>query len=329
MKWGILATGNIATKFAGTLLQMEDQEAVACASRNLQKAEAFAENYGIKRAYGSYEELVLDKEVEAVYIATPNNLHYENCRMCLEAGKHVLCEKPFTVNAGEARALLDLAEKRGLFIMEAFWVRFLPAVKKLQKIIASGEIGDVVWMRCEYGFAVSGARKDRKFDSALAGGALLDIGIYNLGFVRMIMGNEQPVAVSSKAHMNEYGTDDLSTVVLTYSGGRMAVATTAMGLPMGRNAVIWGTKGCIQIEDHQHLQRFVVKPEGKEAYQVEMPFMINGFEYQILETAGSIAKGLVYSEAYGKKDMLESMELLDEIRKDWNLKFACEQADYK
>ena len=164
MKWGILATGTIAKKFAATVCQMDPSEAVltAVGSRTSESARAFAEAYGIPRYYGSYEDLAKDPEVEAIYISTPNHMHYENCMMCLEAGKHVLCEKPFTTNAAEARTLYHMAEEKGLFIMEAFWIRFLPLYDKLRELLDQGIIGDVRHARCEFGFVASGARKDRK-----------------------------------------------------------------------------------------------------------------------------------------------------------------------
>lgn len=324
MKWGILATGTIAAKFAGTANQMEDQELVACASRNMEKAEAFREKFGIVRAYDSYEAMVQDPEVEAVYIATPNNMHYENCVLCLNAGKYVLCEKPFTVNKEEAEELYALAEEKGLFIMEAFWIRFLPVLKKMQELIAQGEIGDVVWARSDYGFVAKGARKDRKFDSALAGGALLDIGIYNLGFMRMVMGDAQPESFTSRYHINEYGTDDFSTVTLSYPGGRTGVITTAIGIDMTRSAAVYGTKGSILLDDFQMAEKLVVRPAEKEAYTVEVPFEVNGFEYEIREVERCVKLGMNTSDCLKKEDTLEILGLMKEIRESWGLKFACE-----
>lgn len=325
MKWGILATGNIAAKFATTVNLMEDEQSLAaCASRTMERAKEFADRFGIAKAYDSYEAMVQDAEVEAVYIATPNNMHYDNCRMCLEAGKHVLCEKPFTINRREAEELFSLAEEKGLFIMEAFWIRFLPALQELKKLLADGVIGNVVWARSDYGFVTKGARKDRKFDSALAGGALLDIGIYNLGFMRMVMGDEQPEEFSSHYHINEYGTDDFSTILLKYPGGKSACVTTSIGMDMPRQAVIYGTGGSIVLDDFQHAQKFLVKPSEGDAYTVELPEEINGFEYQIREAERCVKAGLNTGEILKKEDTLEILELMDRIRESWGLKFACE-----
>ncbi len=324
MKWGILATGTIANKFANTVNIMEHQFLRACASRSLEKAETFAEKYGIEKAYGSYEDMLADTEVEAVYIATPNNMHYENCVMCLQAGKHVLCEKPFTVNKSEAEKLYALAEEKGLFIMEAFWIRFLPALQKMQQLIQSGEIGDVVWSRSDYGFIAGGARKDRKFDSALGGGALLDIGIYNLGFIRMVMGDMQPESFESSYHLNEYGTDDFSTILLKYADGKSATITTSIGMSIPRFAAVYGTQGSILLDDFQQSTKFTVQRYGEEAYTIELPFDATGFEYQIREAERCVRLGMTTSDILKKKDTLETMELMDKIRASWGMKFTCE-----
>lgn len=172
MKWAILATGTIARKFAGTVNAMaeagEDQQVIACASRSLEKAQAFADEFGIPRAYGSYEAMAADPDVEAVYIATPNTMHYENAKMCLDAGKYVLCEKPFTTTKADAEELFALARAKGLFIMEGFWIRFLPVHQKMMELIRNGEIGNVVFARADFGFTANGARRVRKFDPAWA-----------------------------------------------------------------------------------------------------------------------------------------------------------------
>lgn len=326
MKWGILATGSIAAKFADTINQMEDtQILVACASRTIEKAESFRQKHNILRAYDSYEAMVKDPEVEAVYVATPNNLHYENCVLCLNAGKHILCEKPFTVTQEEGKKLFALAEAKGLFLMEAFWIRFLPALREMQELIQSGVIGDVVWARSDYGYISRGIRKDRKFNSDLAGGALLDIGIYNLGFMRMVMSDQNPVSFDSHHHINEYGTDDFSTILLKYPEGKSAVVTTSIGIDMPRNAVVYGTKGSISLDDFQHAERLYVRPENQDAYTIDLPKEINGFEYQIREVERCVRLGMTTSDILKKEDTLDILELMDKIRASWGLKFACEE----
>ena len=204
MKWGILATGNIARKFASTINQMskENEQLAAVGSRHMDSAKAFAREHDIPRYYDSYEALVNDPDVEAVYVATPNSLHYENCRLCLEHGKHVLCEKPFTINEKQAQELYRLAKDKHLFIMEGLWIWFLPLYNRLRNILLKGTIGEIKHISCQYGFVATGARKERKFNSALGGGALLDIGIYNLGFLRIVTGCDPQNVETTKVHIN-------------------------------------------------------------------------------------------------------------------------------
>lgn len=327
MKWGILATGTIAKKFASTVQQMRDSGEIlmAVGSRREESARQFAEEYGIPKYYGSYEELAADPEVEAVYVATPNNFHYENCKMCLNAGKHVLCEKPFTTNADEARELYRLAEEKGLFIMEAFWIRFLPVYNCLQKILKEDVIGQIRHIRCEYGFIAKGARKDRKFDSSLGGGALLDIGIYNLGFLHMIT-KAAPESFQSQVHINGYGTDDFSTIQLSYPGGCTAYCAQSIGMVMDRQAVMFGEKGTISFQDYQHAESFCVRLYDGQEYMVKVPFAINGFEYQIKETSRCVAEGRSASDKFTPEDSLTVLQLMDDIRKSWGMKFEYEKS---
>ena len=323
MKWGILATGNIAKKFASTVLQMkeEGERLLAVGSRNLSSAKNFAEEYGIEYIYGSYEELAASPEVDAVYIATPNNLHYENCRLCLMQGKHVLCEKPFTISPGQAEELYRLAEEKGLFLMEAFWIRFLPLYEELRKILAAGEIGEVRELYVQYGFVAEGARRTRKFRSELGGGALLDIGIYNLGFLRMITDTD-PVSFSTRAlKLNEFHTDAYSDLDLVYPGEIKARTIQTIGQVLDRNARIEGSEGSIILEDFQHAVHMKLLKGQETIKEYAFPFDINGFEYQIREVTRCAAAGKTGSEIYTPEDSIALSRLLYDIRNSWNMKF--------
>ena len=226
-----------------------------------------------------------------IYIATPNNMHYENVKMCLLAGKHVLCEKPFTTSAARAQELYALAEEKGLFLMEGFWIRFLPVLQKMQGLITEGKLGEIRYIRSEYGFVAKGDRKVRKFNPQLGGGALLDIGIYNLGFLNMIMG-KNPDSFTSDVHMTDVGTDDFSVIHLHYSQengqGAEAVVTTAIGLDIQRKAAVIGTKGSIYLDDFQKAETMTVSLSDGEEYEIEIPFEVNGFEYQIRDASNCI-----------------------------------------
>ena len=326
MKWGILATGTIAKKFASTVEQMgaEGERIVAVGSRHLESAQAFAQQYGIPRCYDSYEALAADPEVEAIYVATPNTLHYENCKLCLEQGKHVLCEKPFTIDPEQAQKLYRLAEEKHLFLMEAFWIWLLPLYDRLREILAAGTIGELRQITCQYGFVASGARKDRKFDSGLGGGALLDIGIYNLGFLRILTGQDPEKVETKEVHINEYGTDDYSRLALTYPGGCMAESVQTIGQELERNARIVGTKGSIFLPDFQHAETMTLEVEGKEPEVIRCPVDINGFEYEIREASRCVKLGRTGSDRYTPQDSLALTRLMYDTRMSWGMKFAGE-----
>ena len=319
MKWGILATGTIARKFAQTVSRMDGETPYAVGSRNAERAHAFQSEFDVRRAYDSYEALAADPEVDAVYIATPNTLHYENCRLCLRYGKHVLCEKPFTTNPDQARELYALATDRGLFIMEALWTRMLPMYARLWSVIESGVIGSLRRITVQYGFIAEGARKDRKFNSALGGGALLDIGIYNLGFLQLVAGNPDRIS-TEEVHINEYGTDDYSRLSLAYPGGVEAKSVQTIGAVLDRRATIVGTKGEIYLPDFQFAERMVVNGE-----EIAMPFPINGFEYEIMEAGRCVREGKCHSAIYTPEDSVSLMRQLYDIRMSWGMKFDGEK----
>lgn len=325
MKWGIMATGNIAAKFAETVRKMasEGEYLEAVASRTLDSARQFAEQYQIQNVFGSYESMAASDCINAVYIATPNHMHYENAKMCLLAGKNVLCEKPFTTSAAQAEALYDLAEEKGLFLMEAFWIRFLPVLERMRNIITEGQLGEIKFARCDYGFITQADRRKRKFASELGGGALLDIGIYNLGFMNMVMGG-MPDHFESDVHMNEYGTDDFSVIRLHYPQGAEAVVTTAIGLAIQRNAAVIGTKGAIYLNDFQKAESMTVKLNSGEEYTIEIPFEVNGFEYQIREVSNCVKNYQCHSQVYTPEMSLQTLTLMDDIRTSWDMKFPFE-----
>ncbi len=327
MRWGIIATGTIARKFAKTVGEMknEDQEVVAVASRNLENAKAFAAEYGIGNAFGSYDELASFDGIDAVYIATPNNLHYENAKACLSNGKHVLCEKPFTLQACEAEELYQQAKNAGLFIMEGFWIRFLPLYKDLLPKIQKGDFGKLRHARCDYGFVAQGARRERKFKAELGGGALLDIGIYNLGFLQMIMGSS-PESFTSNVQMNEFGTDEFSAIQLTYPENRTAQCAQTIGFVMDRNAVLYFDKSTVKLNDFQNATSYSVQDDNGKNETFSFPFDINGFEYEIREFTDCIKAKKFQSEIFTAEQSLAVLSLMDKIRKSWQMNFPGEKA---
>lgn len=326
MRWGILGPGNIAVKFATTVNSMkeEGQQLVAVASRNGKRAQEFADRFQVPYCFDSYQEMLDSDQIDAVYIATPNNLHYEHTKMCLNAGKHVLCEKPFTTNASQAEKLYALAKQKDLFVMEAFWIRFLPVLRKMQELINAGTIGKVQYVRSEYGFIAKGARRERKFASELGGGALLDIGIYNLGFMQMVM-EKQPIDVRSQVHLNEYGTDDYSVIQLRFSEDQMAVVTTSIGMNMERRATVVGTKGYLELADFQKAEKMYLHTEDGREEEIEIPFEYSGFEYEIREVQDCVDRRQTSSEIYTPYMSVSTLKLLDQIRDQWNMRFSFEK----
>lgn len=323
IKWGIMALGTIAEKFAYTLQQKGEGRLYAVASRSLEKAEAFASKYGDVKYFGSYEELCNCKEVDAIYISTPNNMHFENCRQALEAGKHVLCEKPFTTNTQQAKELYSLAEEKGLFIMEALWIYHLPLLKKAAELVAKGEIGDVNYVRADYGFTAEGARRERKFLSSLGGGALLDVGVYNLAFAKMIY-RKDPVNIKTDRILNEYGTDSFGTLLADYGDNKFAALTSAIGIKMPTEGVIYGTKGKIYFPNYQKAEYMKITYNDGTEKEYNAPFEINGFEYQIEEAEKCILSHLQESPNYPHQESIGIMQSLEDIRKLWGMKFEFE-----
>lgn len=322
--WGILSTGTIAKKFAATLAQLPDcGDIKAVASRSPATAGQFAREYDIDKAYGSYEELASDPEIDIIYIATPHSAHYANASLCLQNGKHVLCEKSFTVNAAQAAGLIELATQKKLFLMEAFWTKFLPAYQLLSQTIAAGTIGEVMHFRAQYGFAPTGARYIRKFEPGLAGGALLDIGVYALGVAAMVLGY-QPKNIHASAVMGEYGTDKFNSIMLEYANGAAAHLITAIGTVIEPHAVVFGTKGQITLPNFSALEAFTVEKADGTSYTVDSPFAVNGFEYQIREAEKCLQAGQTESAVMTHQHTLAVMRLMDQARSQWGLKFPCE-----
>ncbi len=316
MNFGIIGLGNISNKFAKTLNEMKEC-LYAVASRDINKAKEFGLKYNSVKCYGKYLDLLNDPNVDIVYISTPNNMHYKNSYDALMNNKNVICEKPFTTNPKEAEELYKLAKERNLFIMEALWIEFLPAYKKIKELINNGEIGDIKEIKVSYGFDTNPERKKRKFLSSLAGGALLDIGIYNLGFIDMIMDKEVN-SFDSKYELNEYNTDSYSEINLYYENVKASLITT-IGTDLKREAYIIGSKGKIYIPDFQQNQEFYLND-----FKYSYPFEINGFEYQIREVINSINNNLNESKNYPANKSIRLMKLLYDIRMSWNMKFDFE-----
>lgn len=336
-RWGILSTGYIANLFAEGLSAVDDAELVAVGSRSEATAAAFGDKWNVPKRHANYEALANDPDVDVIYIGTPHPYHYENTLLCLNAGKHVLIEKPFAMNARQTKEMIDLAREKGLFLMEAMWTRFIPAMVQVRKWIADGEIGDVQLVRANLSFMAEYNTSSRLFALELGGGSLLDVGIYPISFASMVLGT--PQTIHSTATLGKTGTDDRSAYMFGYEGGKTALLSSAVQLSVPVEAEIIGTGGYIKIEQSWINPRMVTlaKPvrEGVEArliYEgnlydtqtVHVPTSGNGYNYEAIEVGRCLREGKLESDIIPLDESLAIMQTLDTIRGQWGLTYPVE-----
>ena len=322
MKMGILGSGGIAHTMANTVKEMKDVELYAVGSRTLENAEKFAAEFGISKAYGSYEELAADPEVDLVYVATPHSHHYPHVKLLLEHGKHVLCEKAFTVNANQARELFQMAEEKNLLLTEAIWTRYIPIQKTLNEVVNSGVIGKVYSLTANLCYLISGVERLKKPE--LAGGALLDVGVYPLNFACMI--DQTPVVkISSDATMNEYGVDSSNSITLTFEDGATAILHSSMMVLSDRRGMIYGDRGYIEVENINNCQGFKVYDTNYQLVkEYPVPPQISGYEYEVEACKKAIEEGRSECPEMPHKESIRMLEIMDTIRKEWGLKYPME-----
>ncbi|MFE6162389.1 Gfo/Idh/MocA family protein [Streptomyces sp. NPDC056486] len=263
VRWGILATGGIAASFTANLLDMPDAEVVAVASRTDASAKAFAERFGIPRAYGDWDALAEDKNVDVVYVATPHASHRAAAGLCLDAGRAVLCEKAFALNAREAQEMVTLARRRGLFLMEAMWMSCHPLVRRLKVLVDEGAIGEVRTVQADFGLAGPFPSSHRLRDPAQGGGALLDLGVYPVSFAHLLLG--EPSEVTARATLSDEGVDLQTGMLLSWESGAHALLHCSInaGTPVG--ASVTGSRGRIDVPDGFFFpERFVLHRDGRE-----------------------------------------------------------------
>ena len=323
IKWGILGTGGIASAFAKDLAFAKNTEKTAVGSRTRESATKFAEEHGVSRAYGSYEELVQDSDVDAIYIATPHPFHKENVLACLRAGKAVLCEKPFTMNSGELEEIIQFARDKKLFLMEAMWTRFLPPIVKAREWIDSGKIGEVLLVKADFGFRAPWDPEWRLLNPALGGGALLDVGIYPVSFAAMIFGTN-PEKILSSAHIGETGVDEQFSIIMSYPSGKTATLNGALRVGLTNEAYIHGTEGYIRIPSFHSAKSATLYKDGKEVEAFKDDRKSAGYAFEIDEAGRCLNQGLLESSVIPLDESLEIMKLMDEIRGQWGLKYPFE-----
>ena len=320
--WGIIGTGDIAKKFAAGLSVLSDSELVAVASRATKTADAFGDLFHVAKRHDNYQSLAQDPDVSVVYISTPHSLHKENTLMCLRAGKSVLCEKPFAINAEEATEMIRFARQRRLFLMEAMWTRFFPLMTRVREMIASDVIGEVRMLMADFGYR-SEDQKNWVFDPNFGGGGLLDVGIYPLSFSHLIFGI--PNQITSISHLGSSGVDEQSTVILGYEGGRMALIASATRTETPQEAYLLGTKGRIHIHSPWWKpQTLTLSVNGRANEVMQIPYQGNGYNYEAAEVARCLREGRTESDTMPLDETLSIMKTMDAIRAQWNLKYPME-----
>ncbi len=325
IKWGIIGCGGIAGLFATSLEALENGTLLAGASRTPGRAAGFAAKHGMERIYGDYESLVADPDIDAVYIATTHNFHFENAKLCLENGKHVLCEKPFTLNASQALELIGLAREKNLFMMEAVWTRFLPAIGKLRELLAEGAIGEILTVKAD--FSIEGREfgpEHRLRSKALAGGALLDLGIYPLTFAAIVFG-EPPVRIQSSVVLDDTGVDERSFYLLDYEGGRRAMLSSAFTHSAPTEGIVCGTEGFIRVPGFLWATQLQLHRTGEEPVFFDEPYGEGeNFKFEIAHAMECIAAGKTESDIMPLSETLSIMQTMDTLRAQWGLEYPGE-----
>jgi predicted dehydrogenase len=313
VRWAILGTGKIAAKFASDLPRVPGAQLVAVGSRARETAEAFAAQHGAARAHGSWAELAADEDVDVVYVATPHHAHFEAASTCLDAGRAVLCEKPLTLDHPSSAALVDTARARGVFLMEAMWMRCNPAIRRLVGLLADGAIGNVTAVHADFGLAGPFAPEHRLRNRALGGGALLDLGIYPVTLAHLVLG--VPASVQSWAALSPEGVDENTGVLFGYADGAVAALTCGIVGATGNAAMITGTAGRIELPAGFHRpQRLTLHRADGEPEVLEFPSDGWGYQFEAMEVHRCLAEGALESPLVPHSATLDVMTLLDRIR---------------
>lgn len=313
IKFGIIGAGRIAQKFARGIGFVEDAQLVAIASRDLERANTFGDLFNIEKRYGNYEDLAKDPDIDVVYICTPNGLHKEHTLLCLENKKAVICEKPFGASKAEVEEMIQMAKNKGVFLMEAMWTRFFPVVKAVKEWVEKGVIGDVKMIKGDFGFKSASGYHDIRFNKALAGGALMDVGIYPISFASMIY-NTQPTDIKVTAQIGQTGVDEQTAMVLSYENGQMALLSCAITMETPRNMYIIGEKGYIHIPNVWYAETATLKVNGSEDQVIELPMVGNGYNYEVQEVVSCLQNQQLESEIMPLGETLKIIDTLDKIK---------------
>lgn len=325
IRWGIVGTGWMAQKFAEGLGALNDAEIIAVASRSQESADKFAEQFGIPHRHIGIEALAADKDVDIVYIATPHPMHKNETITALNAEKPVLCEKAFAMNCKEVSEMTACARKNKLFLMEAMWMYFFPAIKKMSELIADGAIGEIRLLQSNICMRREIDARDRFFNPQLGGGALLDLGVYNIALAYKVFG-KNPKKITSQVYIGQTGVDEQSSTIMVYENGAMAVQNCSLRAGAINEAVIYGTEGHIKIPSMFWLPDKIILKKGQDG-EKELAFerLGNGWSFEAAEVMKCLREGKTECPAMPLKTSMAIMRTMDKIRRQWKLKYPMEE----
>ena len=319
IRWGILGPGNIARKFAKGLQVLRDAELVAVGSRAQERADEFGDEFDVPHRHPTYEALAEDPDVDIVYVATPHPLHARCSRLCLEGGKAVLCEKPFTLNVRQAEELAALARERRLFLMEGMWTRFWPLMGRVREMLAAGTIGEPRMLHVDFCFRSAWNPEGRLLNPDLGGGSLLDVGVYCMALAFMVF--REPAEITGLADIGETGVDEQAAWVLRYKGGELALCSSAVRTSTPNEANIFGTDGGICI----HSPWWQPREMDVGGESASFPLEGNGFNYEAAAVVQCLREGKTECEVMPLDESIAIMRAMDTLREQWGLTYPMEK----
>jgi predicted dehydrogenase len=324
IKWGIIGPGSIAQKFADALMVSKQGQLYAIASRSAERGSEFARRYHVGKIYLQYSELMNDPDIDIIYIATPHSHHFLLAKQCLEAGKHILLEKPLTITAAQTQVLIDLSLNKGLLFQEALWSRFMPCFSQIKTWLHEGKIGTLHYIQSDIGFAFGDKPEHRLNNPSLAGGALLDLGVYSISLSQFLL-DQVPDRVQAIAHLRPNGVDEQTQVNLHFPNGQLSQFSCSIKAQCTNSMTLVGELGRIYLPEHFWVgEQAQLWLDGDLVETANFPHRVNGFEYQIEESMNCIGKGQLCSDLMPHADSLAVMGVMDEVRYQIGLKYSDE-----